>query len=111
MTSEEARLQVDTCEKQVLEAYNSLWHSARSVAPAAIEAQTKRKTNRIMFALVIALVGVVIWLASHPFWGIVVLGFSLFLGYAANEEETAVINDIKKRQEQLNSMLDQNTQI
>ena len=80
MTSEEAKQKVSSCERDIRNAYNGLWGSAKELgnagcyvaqrAKSRIEDEAYRNTLiKVGLSVLVIIFGVILCMASHPGWG------------------------------------------
>ncbi len=133
MTSEEAKQKVNICEGNIKRAYSEMLKSAKEIGNSGYEsarsnklliaqdAAHKTKINTIC-TLLIAGFGLVLYSASHPVLGVllIILGVMLAIGMhgaGVDEEKKRIdkanfdLNLVNNKQSELNSVLDSNKSI
>lgn len=130
MTSQEAKQQVDACERQIMLAYNDMKSAARDVGSASYSAASREKARiendangttsmNTMLSLLISLVGIILFLVSDPVWGILLFIVGIVVAYNVYQsadakaskrigEATKILNNVNSQQVYLNSVLDKN---
>lgn len=112
MTLQEARQQVDACERQITGTYSNLLAAARSMGSSAVQAASSKTTASTMLPLIIlSLFGLILCIASHPFWGIVLIIGGIAIAYKTNQSVGSVQTAVENQQKNLNMLLDIDSKI
>ncbi len=111
MTSQEARQQVDACERQITGTYSNLRDAARSMGSSAVQAQSSSTTTKTMLPLIISLIGLFLCFASHPVWGVLLIIAGIFFAYTAHDSAASVQKNVEQQVGYLNNTLDSNSRI
>ena len=110
MTSQEAKQQVDACERKVVSAYGNMRSAARTVGTSAASAASSKTTMSTLLPLIISVIGLLIF-GSHPFWAIVMIIVGIWIAYSSHSSAKSIQNTVEGQQETLNSTLDNNSKI
>lgn len=133
MTEQEARKNLEACERQIVDAYNDLKNAAREVGSSAVQAaqnewqsidaaaSRKRRKSMLLVLSIALILGIPMLLKSH-FWGVVIIiggivlaGFNYLtsVGQYVDEEFKIklVANTAREQQSTLNSELDKYSHI
>lgn len=111
MTSQEARQQVDTCERQITGTFSNLKGAARSMGSSAVQAQSSNTTTKTMLPLIISLIGLFLCIASHPVLGVLAIIAGIFFAYDAHDSAASVQKKVEEQVGYLNNTLDSNSKI
>ena len=110
MTSQEAKQQVDACERKVVSAYDNMRSAARTVGTAAVSAAASKTTMSTLLPLIISVIGLLLF-GSHPFWAIVLIVAGIWIAYSCHSSAKSIQNTVEGQQKTLNSTLDNNSKI
>lgn len=110
MTSQEAKQQVDACERKVVSAYDNMRSAARTVGTSAVSAAASKTTMSTLLPLIISVIGLLIF-GSHPFWAIVLIVAGIWIAYSCHSSAKSIQNTVEGQQKTLNSTLDNNSKI
>lgn len=111
MTSQEARQQVEACERQITDAYSNLRDAVRSVGSSTTQAASSKATTNTLLPLIISVLGIILFFSSHPVWGVLLIIAGIVIAYNIDQAEASALNMVKNRQKNLNSILDDNSKI
>lgn len=111
MTSQEASRQVEACERQITVAYDNLRAAARSMGSSASQAQASNTSSKTMRQLIISLIGLFLFFASHPVWGVLLILAGIFFAWVAHDSAASVQGKVETQVRNLNSALDSNSTI
>lgn len=110
MTSQEAKQQVDACERKVVSAYDNMCSAARTVGTSAVSAAASKTTMSTLLRLIISVIGLLLF-GSHPFWAIVLIVAGILSAYSYHSSAKSIQNTVEGQQKTLNSTLDNNSKI
>lgn len=110
MTSQEAKQQVDACERKVVSAYDNMRSAARTVGTLAVSAAASETTMSTLLPLIISVFGLLLF-GSHPFWAIVLIVAGIWIAYSSYSSAKSIQNTVEGQQKTLNSTLDNNSKI
>lgn len=110
MTSNEARQKVDACERQIVSAYSGLKDSARAVGSSAVSSASSKTTMSTLLPLILCVIGLFCF-GGPWFLGVVLIGLGIFIAYSLHGSAKSVQNNIENGQKNLNSTIDNNTNI
>ena len=110
MTSQEAKQQVDACERKVVSAYDNMRSAARTVGTSAASAAASKTTMSTLLPLIISVIGLLLF-GSHPFWAIVLIVAGIWIAYSCHSSAKSIQNKVEGQQKTLNSTLDNNSKI
>ncbi len=111
MTSQEARRQVDACERQITGTYSNLRDATRSVGASAVQAASSKTTMSTLLPLIISLFGFFLCIGSHPVWGVLLIIAGCAIAYNTHQTAATVQKTVENQQKNLNSILDNNFKI
>lgn len=110
MTSQEARQLLDMYESQITDSYSDLCNSAKKVGEKAVlEASEATSKARVWFGL--PLIGVVLFFASHPVWGVLLMIIGGLLASSLYSDAKAQQIKIENRQRILISRINDRLKI
>lgn len=110
MTTNEARSQIDACERQITSAYSGLKDNARLVGSSAAQAASSATLTKTLLPLILCLVGLFCF-AGPWFLGILLIAGGIFLSYKLHGPAKSVQNQVVNQQRNLNSTIDNNAKI
>lgn len=110
MTSQEAKQQVDACERKVVSAYDNMRSAARTVGTSAVSAAKSKTIMSTLLPLIISIFGLLLF-GSHPFWAIVLIVAGILIAYFCHSSAKPIQNTVEGQQKTLNSTLDNNSKI
>lgn len=110
MTSQEARQQVDACERKVVSTYDSMRSAARTVGTSAASAAASKTTKSTLLPLIISVIGLLLF-GSHPFWAIVMIIAGVWIAYSCHSSAKSIQNTVEGQQKILNSTLENHSKI
>lgn len=111
MTSQEARQQINACEKQITGTYSNLHDVARSMGSSAVQAASSKTTTSTILPLNISLFGLFLCFASHPVWGILLIIVGIVTAYNTHQSTASVQENVEQQVGYLNNTLDRNSRI
>ena len=111
MTSQEARQQLDACERQITGTYSNLRDAARSMGSNAVQAASSKTTMSTIWPLIISLFGLILCFASHPVWGILLIIVGIVIAYYTYLSAASAQTTVENQQKNLNSIIDNNAKI
>lgn len=111
MTSQEARRQVEDCEREIVSAYDDMRSAARTVGTvAASEAANNTAANILLILSVVGLVivcaSVILLSVSMMFCGAMLFSVGIAFGISSRSNSKKVQVQIESQQKNLNSTLD-----
>ena len=110
MTSNEAQLKIDECERQIVSAHSGLKENARSMGVAAAAAAAQKTTRSTLAPLLLCLVGLILFGKSWLLGAALIVG-GAYIAYKMHESAQKIQNDVESRQKSLNSTIDNNSNI
>ena len=116
MTSQEAKQQLNACESQITGTYSNLRDAARSMGSSASQAASSKTTMSTLLPLIISLFGLILCFASHPVWGVILIGVILIIvgiviAYNTHQSAASVQKNVEQQVGYLNNTLDSNSKI
>lgn len=111
MTSQEARQQLNACERQITGTYSNLRDAARSMGSNAVQAASSKTAMSTIRPLIISLFGLILCFASHPVWGILPIIVGIVIAYHTHQYAESAQTTVENQQKNLNSIIDNNAKI
>ena len=111
MTSQEARQQLNVCESKITGTHSSLCNTARSIGASAAQTAASKTTINTLLPLIISLLGLILCIASHPIWGIIVIIVGIIIAYNTHKSAATVQRNIETQVGYLNNALNSNSKI
>lgn len=116
MTSQEARRQVEDCEREIVSAYDDMRSAARTVGTTAVsEAASGTAANLFwilsVFGFVLACVSFIFRSHLMLWGGIILLGAGVYYALTISTNSKKVQVQIESQQKDLNSTLDYHSKI
>lgn len=111
MTSKEARQQIDTCENKIVGTYSHLLDTARGMGSSAVQAAESKTTGNTFAPLLISVFGVILFIAEHPVWGLLLIAAGIIIAYNVHSSAAGVQQKIEGQQKNLFSTIENNSKI
>lgn len=117
MTSQDARKQINECERQITEAFGSLREEAAYIGKNAVQEASRNKKEKVWRSVIVSLVGIclcVVGLRSTDvlvFAGIFLIIAGIALAYLKYRSADSVFYYVNKAAAELNAFLNANKKI
>lgn len=116
MTLQEARQQVNACERQITNTYSNLWGAAKSMGSSASQAASSKTIVSTLLPLIISLFGSILCIAYHSRWVVILIGVVLIIlgiviAYNTHQSAASVQKNVEQQVKYLNNTLDSNSRI
>ena len=108
MTSQEARQQVDSCERQITGTYSTLLDAAKSMGSSAAQAASSKTTKSTFLPLIISLVGL-LFCSSSTVFGILLIIAGIVIAYNTRQSAASVQKKVEQQVQYLNNALNSNS--
>ena len=110
MTTNEARAQLDACERQITSAHSVLKDNARLVGSSAAQAASSATLMKTLLPLILCLIGLFCF-AGPWFLGVLLIAGGIFLSYMLHGPAKTAQNQVVNQQKNLNSTIDYKAKI
>ena len=114
MTSQEARQQIDACERQITGAYSNLEDAARSMGEVVVEEAASNTTKKTMMPLIISLIGLILVLTQDlgaGMLGVIMIIVGIVVAYNAHKSAASIQQTIENQQKNFFNILSNNSKI
>lgn len=108
MTIQEAKQQVEDCERKVANAYNNMYCAARKVGTSAVSVAERNTTICTLVPFVIISVIGLLLFAAHPIFFVGVICVGVWVSKSSYSNAKSVQDQIENQQKILNSTLHNN---
>lgn len=110
MTVQQAQAEINKCEQEITCAHSSLCSAARTIGSSAKECADRSKARKILFPLIISLVGIFFFLfGSAWFLGLVLIIVGIVIACIMDQSASLVSSKVAAAQKMLNSTIDNNS--
>ena len=111
MTLQEARQQLNACERRITGTYSNLRDAARSVGANAAQAASSNTTISTMWPLIISILGLILCFVSSRVWGILFIIVGIVVAYKTHKSAKFAQTTIENQQKNLNAIIENNVKI